>query len=272
MCVKRFSARSISTSLSAQLDDGLMEFDVDVGIFVEMRAQFAVLESGEHLAQSGDLFVRRCLRDQPRRHAFQRRPGGDHFDHLALRLAHHVDAAAWHRAHKALAFELGHRLTHRRAADAEVLRQFSLVQPDLVAIAIDVHRHDRVLQRRIGLLLEAWRDVDRLQRRVRRERRARGSCATGQANTMGFTVSLMAGIQYARSRGYAAITLILRAPESGEVGLFRRPQLAVTHADPGGLDEGPEQRNEPQSHDRADQPGREEHTKPALRGEKRLTE
>ena len=38
-------------------DDGLVEFDVDVGIFVEMGVQLAVIEGGEQAAQTGDLVV-----------------------------------------------------------------------------------------------------------------------------------------------------------------------------------------------------------------------
>ena len=49
-----------------------------------------------------------------------------------LGLAHHIDAAARHRAHEALALELRHRLAHRRAADAEVLRELALVEPDVL--------------------------------------------------------------------------------------------------------------------------------------------
>ena len=120
------------------------------------------------------------LGDQPRRHAFERRPGGDHLDHLALGLAHDVDAAARHRAHETLALELRHGLAHRRAADAEIERQLALVEPDVGTAAIDVHRHDDVLQRRIGLALEAGRGVDRLDRDARqRDRRRTGAHGPG---------------------------------------------------------------------------------------------
>src|SRR5581483_6434084 len=37
---------------------------------------------------------------------------------------------------------------------------------DVVAALVDVHRHDGVLQRGVGLVLEARRDVDRLERRL----------------------------------------------------------------------------------------------------------
>ena len=150
-----------------QPDDALMEFDVDVGIFIEMSAQLAVFKSRKHLAQSGDLFIRRGLRNQPGRHAFQRCPGGNHLDHFAFRLTHHIDAAARHRTHEALALELGHGLAHWRAANAELLSELPLVEPDVIAVAIDVHRDDRVLEGCIGFLLETRRDVDRRKRRVR---------------------------------------------------------------------------------------------------------
>jgi hypothetical protein len=66
----------------------------------------------------------------------------DHLDHLALGLAHDVDAAARHRAHEALALELRHGLAHGRAGDTEFLRQLALVEPDFGARAINVHGHD----------------------------------------------------------------------------------------------------------------------------------
>src|SRR5262249_43179677 len=97
-----------------------------------------------------------------------RRPGGDHLDHLALGLAHYIGTATRHRAHKALALELRHRLTHRRAADAEVLGQAALVEAHLRALPIDVKRDDDTLERRIGPALEGGRTGDglTLHRRV----------------------------------------------------------------------------------------------------------
>ena len=50
MWVNRFSASSISTLVAAHADDGLVEVDVDLGIFVELGAQLAVLEGREHRA------------------------------------------------------------------------------------------------------------------------------------------------------------------------------------------------------------------------------
>jgi hypothetical protein len=120
-----------------------------------MSAYFAILERGEHAAQQRDLFVARVLRNQPRRHAFERRPGGDQFYDFTLGLTHHIEAAARHRADKALAFELRHGFAHRRAADAELFRKAAFVKADVVAAAIDVHADNRRFQRQIGLVLKA---------------------------------------------------------------------------------------------------------------------
>ena len=51
-----------------------------------------------------------------------------------LGLAHHIDAAPGHRAHEPFALQLRHRLAHRRTADAEVLRQAALVEPDFFGL------------------------------------------------------------------------------------------------------------------------------------------
>src|SRR5215510_10285718 len=149
-------------AVAAHADDGLVELDVHLGIFVEPRMELAVLELGEHGAQRGDVVVAGILGDQPRRHALERRPGGDHLDHLALGLAHHIDAAPGHRAHEAFALELRHRLAHRRAADAEVLSEAALVEAHLGALPVDIERDDDVLERRIGPALEARRAYHRL--------------------------------------------------------------------------------------------------------------
>ena len=113
-----------------------MELDVDLGIFVELARAASPFSNFANILRSvRDFVVVRVLRDQARRHALERGPGGDHLDHLLLGLAHHIDAAARHRAHEALALELRHRLAHRRAADAEILRELALVEPDLAAAA-----------------------------------------------------------------------------------------------------------------------------------------
>ena len=43
----------------------------------------------------------------------------------------------------------------------KVLRELTLVEADLLAITVDVHRDDHVLQRLVGLVLVAERGVDR---------------------------------------------------------------------------------------------------------------
>src|SRR6185312_3773321 len=119
-----------------------------------------------------------------------------HLDHLSLGLARDVDAAARHRTHETLALELRHRLAHRGAADAELLRELALVEPDVIAAAIDVHRHDDVLQRLVGLVLEAERGVDRLDRKAGIVR-IHGFGMRNHA-TQG-TVTTHRGIQYSRA-------------------------------------------------------------------------
>src|ERR1051326_8129402 len=149
-----------------------MKLDVELRVFVEMSAHRAVLKGREHAAQRGDLFVAGLHGDQPRRHAFQRRPHGDQLDDLAPALAHHIDAAPRLGAHKTLALELRHRLAHRRAADAEVGGETPFVEPDLGATAVHVHGRDGVLERRVGLALQTRRPLERIHgnaplRRVR---------------------------------------------------------------------------------------------------------
>src|SRR6516225_2778157 len=138
-----------------RLADGLVKFDIDLRIFVQMSADFAILESGEHAAQRRDLLVAGVLRNQPCRHAFERGPGGNQLDDFALGFAHHIDAAARHRADKALALELCYGLAHRRAADAELFRKAAFVKADFVAAAIRVHADDRRFQCQIGFVFKA---------------------------------------------------------------------------------------------------------------------
>src|SRR6185437_962171 len=95
---------------------------------------------------------------------------------------------------------LRHRLTHRRAADAEILRQLALVEPDLVTAMVDVHRHDGVLQRGVGLLLETRAGIDRLQCRVRATCIRPGRCAITGLTVAAAVIAISdahAGIQYA---------------------------------------------------------------------------
>src|SRR5215471_18879809 len=162
-------------AVAAHADDGLVELDVDLGIFVEPGVQLAVLEPREHGAQRSDLVGAGVLGDEPRRHALERGPGGDHLDHLALGLANDVDPAPGNRAHETFALELGHGFAHRRAADAEIRSEPPLVEPDVGPAAIDVQGRDRVFERGIGAALEAVRAADRLD-----ARRYRGTCGVGR--------------------------------------------------------------------------------------------
>src|SRR5712671_6475964 len=149
-------------AVAAHADDGLMKLDVDFGIFIEPGVQLAVLEFGEHRAQRGDLVGAGALGNESRRHALERGPGGDHFDHLALGLANDINSAPRHRTDKAFALELSHGFAHGRAADAEIQREPPLVETDIGPTAIDVHGHDGILERGIGAALEAVRTSDAL--------------------------------------------------------------------------------------------------------------
>ena len=147
--------------VAAELDDGLVEGDIDLGILVELGMQLVALEGREHAPQAGDIGVAGGLGDQARRHAFQGGPGLDQLDHLALGLAYDIDAAAGHRTHEAFALELHHRFAHRRARDAEILRELALVEPDVGARAIDIRRDNEVAQGGVRLVLERLPTVDR---------------------------------------------------------------------------------------------------------------
>ncbi len=78
---------------------------------------------------------------------------------------------ARHRAQEALLLEQRHRLADRCAADAERLAQLALVEADFLAMGVDVGIGDRLLQRGVGLVAEAGRDVERLQLERHRRRR-----------------------------------------------------------------------------------------------------
>src|SRR5205814_934331 len=100
-----------------------------------------------------------ALGGEPRRHAFERRHDRDDLDDFALGLFNDIDAAPRPGADKALLFEQCHRLADRRAADPEALRQPPLVEPDLLRLAVNVHRGDRPLQGGVSLLREAGTGV-----------------------------------------------------------------------------------------------------------------
>src|SRR5262249_26653153 len=149
------------------------------------------------------------LVDQARGHAFERGPAGDHPHPPPLRLAPHVAPPPRHRADKSFALELRHGLATRRAADAEVDRQFAFVEADFAGGAVNVHGRDRVFQRGVGTALEALDGRDRLNPRGLHRSRCHpwglcggktARCATGAAH-YGYTI--IAGIQYARALGGA---------------------------------------------------------------------
>src|SRR6516165_9134413 len=62
--------------IAAHADDGPMELDVGVRMFVE------------HAAQRGDVLVLRGLSNEARGHAHECRPGSDPFDGFPAALAH----------------------------------------------------------------------------------------------------------------------------------------------------------------------------------------
>ncbi len=176
---------------------------------------------------------------KPRRHAFQRRPGGDQLDHLAPGLAHHIDAAPRHRAHETLALELRHGLAHRRPADAELMRQAALVEPDLGTAPVNVHRGDGVLERGIGLALETRRVGERIDGKPRRRqlRRTRGNPPQyGETRTHRWHTIFQQGQRRQRSPGLirpaASIPYKWRPRRVGPLG---QHPLAIQPGDPARL-------------------------------------
>ncbi len=141
-------------------DDGLVEFDVHLGIFVELGRPRRRRRSRTSAAGAAISSSLRALRCQPRRHGFERRPGGDHLDDLGARLAHDIDATAGYGAQETFALELYQRLANRRAADAEIGGKLAFIETDFGAAAIQVHAGDDVPQGRIGFFREVWRACD----------------------------------------------------------------------------------------------------------------
>ncbi len=106
---------------------------------------------------------RGALGREPRRHALDRRPHHDHLEDLGFRLAHHEHAAARDRADQALLLEIAKRLADRRAADAEILAELTLVEPDLAPMAVDVHLGDGPLDRIGRELAESCARIERTE-------------------------------------------------------------------------------------------------------------
>ena len=140
---------------AGEADDRLMKRDVRVRIFLDVLGRRRVAELVEHVAQRENVTVRGIHGREPRRHAFERGPHLDHFHDLLLGLANDENAAPRNRAQKSFLLEQRHRFADGRAADAERLAELPLIQAYLVAVRIDVGVHDRLLQRRVGLVAEA---------------------------------------------------------------------------------------------------------------------
>jgi len=139
-----------------QRDQRLMERNVRSRIFLDMILRQPVLvEVLEEVAQRRDVLLARGGGDQTRRHAFQRRPGADHVDDLALGAANHHDAAARHGFDETVLLEHRDRFADRRTADTEALGQCAFVEHHLLGRRIDVHLENSFLQGLIGLVLEA---------------------------------------------------------------------------------------------------------------------
>ena len=117
---------------AAHADDRLVELHVGARVFADLLRR-VLLEHIDQGVQFRQLRLGHARRGEAGGHALDRRPDGDHLDHLALRLAHHDQAAARHRADEAFLLQHRQRLADRRAAHAEVLRELALVQPDLAA-------------------------------------------------------------------------------------------------------------------------------------------
>ena len=149
---------------AGQLDDRLMEGDVRVRVFVQVLGRRQGVKLVEHVAQRADVGLGRVEGGEPRRHAFERGPDLDHLDDLLLGFPDDEDTASRNRAEKALLLEQRHRLADRRPADAERATQLPLVEADLLAVRIDVRVHNRLLERRVGLVAEADVGVQWLER------------------------------------------------------------------------------------------------------------
>jgi hypothetical protein len=144
----------------AQLDDGLMEGDVGLGIFVHVFFGRLAFELVEDVAQGAQFLAGGALSGKARRHAFERGPHGDHLDDFRFGLADDEDAAARHSANEPLQLEDGQGLPDRRTADTQVFRQLALVEADLVGVAVDVHLGDRLLDGIIREVAQAGIDLE----------------------------------------------------------------------------------------------------------------
>ena len=110
-------------------DDRLMESDIDFRILVDLGLCLAVFEGDEHVAKRRDLGVVGLKRDEPRRHALERRPYGDHIEDFAFRLADDERPPSRHRADEAFLLEPRDRLADWRSTDTEFGRKSAFVEP-----------------------------------------------------------------------------------------------------------------------------------------------
>src|SRR5690606_16714124 len=74
---------------------------------------------------------------------------------FGLRPANDENAFPRHDAHEAFGVELSEGFPERRAGHAEARRKIALVELQFRVVIVDIHLHDRGLERRVGLRLEA---------------------------------------------------------------------------------------------------------------------
>src|SRR3954451_398592 len=147
---------------AAELENALVEGYVGFRIFVDMGLELVLAVARQGAPQAGDLLVRGMFAGKPRRHAFERRPDGDHFEDLLERVALDEDAAPWLDLDEPLLLEPGQRLADRGAGDAELLRHLALVEAQIRPLVIEVHRRDAVLQHLVNVFFEAEIAANRL--------------------------------------------------------------------------------------------------------------
>ncbi len=117
-------------------DDLLVKGKVCLRIFGDEFLRVAIGEGLDILAQLADLGLARLRAGEPRGHAFQRAPHGDHFQDFLLRLADDENAPARHGAHEAscsssvMASRMGVR---EKPSFSE---SWTLLQADLLGVAV----------------------------------------------------------------------------------------------------------------------------------------
>ena len=122
-----------------------------------------LLEHVHQRMQFGQLRLGHIWRGEPGGHAFDRRPDGDHLDHLTLRLPHHQQTAPWYRADETLLFQDRQCLADRCPAHPKILGKLALVQPDLERMTVAVHLGDGALDRLARLSAQTDADGERFE-------------------------------------------------------------------------------------------------------------